>query len=664
MKSFSFLLLIFLLIYNSTQAYKNSSPVPVFLKVEDQFSPAAPGNVKISGYLGKKLDLCIKNRVMKQNIDHFVTPFRLRNETPWSFRGEFWGKWYTSAMLGYGYNPTTANRIVIDKAIEELITTQGADGYIGTSSAEKRINGVWDIWGRKYVLLGLIANYDQTGSKTILEAAVRAADALIREVGPHSGNNIAETGWIGWKGEASCSVLEPIVLLYQRTGEQRFLDFAYHIVCSWDTPNKLTPTGLRLIQDVLEDIPMRKLGGAPKAYEMMSCFEGLCELYRSTGNRYYLDACIRLAKNIFQNEITIIGSGSMAEIWNNTRFRQTEPMYHAMETCVTVTWIKFLYQLLRLTGESFYADQMETALYNALLASMTPDGSWWSYFTGMMGERTVSHLQFPEMASSCCVANGPRALLLTPYWAVMRDPESIIMNLYAPMQLAMETPLGQPLSIRVETEYPKEGKITLQIRPIESELFTVRLRIPFWSRENKLLINGIPYEGYLIPGTYAVIKRIWNPDDTIELTLDMRTRILQAPNQTGDQALCRGPLVFAFDSRLQEPQPDPKTPPMYRYDFMPNANDARYIDAEIIPSPKKEIYLTLKVPVRDEAGTLHELLMCDFTSAGNLWGKGNIFRTWIPQPFDVRHLYIKLDWKANCSVDERPEIPEIYKITD
>lgn len=632
---------------------------PVTIQRQDRLCPAEFGSIRIEGYLGHKLELCLENRVKAQHVDHFIKPFAIRDEQPWGWRGEFWGKWYTSAMLGYGYHPTEEYRELITRAVDELIATQTPDGYIGTSKAPVRIAGDWDIWGRKYVLLGLIANYDQTGSRKVLDAAIKAADCLIAEVGPNSGNNIAETGWVGWKGEASCSVLEPIVLLYQRTGEQRFLDFANYIVSSWDTPNTLSPTGLKLIQGVISGMPMWKLGGAPKAYEMTSCFEGVCELYRSTGNPYYLDACKKLADNVLRDEITIIGSGSMAEIWCNTKLRQTEPMNHGMETCATATWMKFLYQMLRITGESRYADAMETALYNALLAAMTPNGEWWSYFTGLMGERTGSHLQFQDMCSSCCVVNGPRALLLTPYWSIMGQKDGVVVNLYAPQHAKFKTPKAQAASIQMETEYPRTGNVKIRIDVPMEEIFTISLRIPEWSRTNSIKINGEPYDGYVIPGTYANVHRTWKPGDVLELTLDMRTRVELAPSGTGDKALVRGPIVFAFDSRLVEPQPSPKSKPMYRYEFMDSPDG--YIDTEVVPSSNPDIWMTLNVPLKDEAGNLHYLPMCDFASAGNQWSEDNIFRTWIQQPFDVRHLYIKLHWSMNATGTKRPEIPQLYK---
>jgi uncharacterized protein len=626
----------------------------------DLFKPLPKGTVQIDGYLGEKLDLCIENRVKKQSLDDFILPFEVRDEPRWGWRGEFWGKWYTSAMLGYIYQPTKEYKKLIDKGVNELIKTQGDDGYIGTSPYEDRINGNWDIWGRKYVLLGLMMYYQETKSEEVLEAAMKHTDQLIREVGAESGNNIAETGWVGWKGLASSSVLEPVALLYQETGEQRYLDFANYIVDSWNTPNELTPTGLKLIQGVLEGTPMWKLGGAPKAYEMTSCFEGLAELYRITKKEYYLDACIKLTESILENEITIIGSGSMAEIWCNTKMRQTEPMYHAMETCATVTWMKFLYQMLRLTGNSMYADELESALYNALLAAMTPNGEWWSYFTGLMGERTYSHLQFDDMASSCCVVNGPRGLLITPSWAVMSANDGVVLNLYGQLKADAVTPGGKKVSLSVDSEYPVKENVSITIDMKKEEEFCLKLRIPKWSRNTKIKVNGQPYNDYVIPGTYANIKRNWSPGDKVEIALDMRTRIEHAPAGTGDQALVRGPIVLAFDSRLLEPQPTPKETPMLRYEFYNNGQD--YIDVELAGTDMQGMWMTFNVPVKDEAGKKHILQMCDFASAGNTWEEGNYFRTWIQQPFDVRHLYIKLDWKVNTSASEKPVIPGKYKL--
>ncbi len=61
--------------------------------VQDTFSPAGDGAVSIQGYIGQKMQLCIDNRVMAQDIDRVVKPFRDRQETGFGgFRCEYWGK--------------------------------------------------------------------------------------------------------------------------------------------------------------------------------------------------------------------------------------------------------------------------------------------------------------------------------------------------------------------------------------------------------------------------------------------------------------------------------------------------------------------------------------------------------------------------------------------
>ena len=86
----------------------------------------------------------------------------------------------------------------------------------------------------------------------------------------------------------------------------------------------------------------------------------------------------------------------------------------------------------RLTGDPVWADEMELSLYNAMVGAMTPDGEWFSYFTQLTGERVPSFIAHADLNLSCCVASGPRGLLLTPRWAVMTARDGPVVNLYAP----------------------------------------------------------------------------------------------------------------------------------------------------------------------------------------------------------------------------------------
>lgn len=630
--------------------------------VQNKLEPAKPNAVSIGGFVGNKMDLCIENRLMAQDIDRVISPFKERPDGEGGFRSEFWGKWFTAAMLAYGYEPTPEHKAVVDRAVRELIATQDASGYIGAYPEGTHL-GFWDIWGRKYVMLGLLGYYDQTGDASALESAKKVADNLISEVGPDSGVNIAATGWFGWKGLASSSVLEPIALLYQRTGEKKYLEFGEHIIKCWNEPNRLSPTGIRLIQEAINGTPLWKMSGAPKAYEMMSCFEGLCEMYRATGNELYFEACHKLIDTIIRDEIMIVGSASMMEIWCHGKMRQTEPMYQGMETCVTATWIKFLYQMLRLTGESKYADELEISLYNANLGSMAPNGEWWAYYSSLMGERVHSHQQYPDVVMSCCVANGPRGFMTLPSWAAMTSAKGVAINYYGMSKSRLTTPSGKEITLDMNSKYPEEGVVRIKVGLASEENFDIQLRIPQWSANSSITVNGKAFEGYVLKGTYATIKRCWKDGDEIVLNLDMRGRVIDAPSGVGDAAIMRGPIVLAFDTRLVPQRDGVPEPPMYRYEFIRDSEG--YIDLKATGNSGIDaMWMTYDVPVADESGAPHTLPMCDYASAGNTWKEGNLFRVWVQQPFDFRHLYTNnLDWHVNVTVGVgRPEVPEMYKV--
>ena len=100
-----------------------------------------------------------------------------------------------------------------------------------------------------------------------------------------------------------------------------------------------------------------------------------------------------------REEATLVGCGTHNEVWFSGAKQQTGVVEKPMETCVTATWMKFCDQLLRLTGDVRYADELEKNLYNGLLGAMMPDGQWWAYFDGLMGVRVPSYVQHADVGA-------------------------------------------------------------------------------------------------------------------------------------------------------------------------------------------------------------------------------------------------------------------------
>ena len=601
---------------------------------KEKLNPATPSEVKIKGYPGEKIDLCINERIKKQDIEHLIEPFKFKNES-WAWQSEFWGKWMLSAVEAWKYTQDPELMGIMKNSVSGLLATQLDNGYIGNYSPETQLTA-WDIWGRKYSMLGLIRYYEISNDKKALEAAQKVADHLLSQVGPGK-KDITFTG--NYHGMASSSVLEPIVYLYNHTGEKRYLDFAEYIVNQWETED-----GPKLISKAVEGVWVSERFPHPekwwswengqKAYEMMSCYEGLLQLYLVTGNNKYYKAVVDVVENIINTEINIAGSGSAFECWYHGIENQTRPTYHTMETCVTITWMKLCNSLLQVTGDSKYADQIELTFYNALLASMKFDAGEIAKYSPLEGMRHAGEEQC-GMHINCCNANGPRGFTLMPGFTFMQWENSVFVNFYVESEATIQLENGNKVSIQQKTTYPEGDKITLIINPEKEAEFSIALRIPKWSEQNILKINGEEISE-IKQGTYKSIQRKWKKGDKINLTLDLRGRLVK---QNDYQAIVRGPLVLARDTRFGDGFIDETSIVQNKDGFI-----------ELVPVDKKteNIWLTFTAPLvlgtdlEGEFKTPRQIHFCDFSSAGNTWDANTRYRVWLRETLNV----MKVEYKG------------------
>lgn len=601
--------------------------VPV--KVGDSLAYAPPGAVRCAGWTGAAIETCRVGRIFGQSVPDLVRPFEERVMTN-LWRCEFWGKWFTSAALAYRYRPDAPLKDVLNRAAGGLVAAQSSNGCISTYRPDAELKD-WDVWGRKYSLLGLLAQHEATGDAAALEAAKKLADYTISQFGPGK-KSIAETGL--WTGMAAGSILEPMALLHRRTGEARYLEFAETIVRAWSEP-----AGPDLVRKALDGVTVFKMfpgpdpakkgymsGGSSKAYEMMSCYEGRLELHRTTGETRYAEAARKVFDDILATEITVLGSGSSWERWCDGRRRQVEDVPEWMETCVTVTWMKFAAQLLRLTGESRYADEIERAQYNALLAAQKGDGTWWCHYNPLEGARTAAP-EHCRMHQNCCVANGPRALMLLPALAAMSAKDGPVVNAYEPAAIAMPLPSGRTVKLEVRSDYPRPGPVEIVVTPDRPEAFTLGLRIPAWSRATSVEINGKAGDR-VRPGTYAKIARTWRPGDTVKLAFDFGVRMEKDPGGSGRVAVIRGPVVFALDRRISRPVAGAGNGALA-------ASAGGLVEAAGVTADLPAgIRMALDVPF-EAAGKRVTVRMCDYASAGSTWAADSTLRVWLPQPLNL-----------------------------
>ena len=605
------------------------------MRINDEIRPLPAGAIQMSGYLEEYIQKSINNwNKGKLPYHEFVNFFRT-HAAPQFALGEMWGKAVRSGCMFYRYTHDAELKSILDKTVADLLTTQDANGSISCTPADKQPgseNG--DLWERKYVMLGLEEYYAHVDSSpAVLEALKRHADCIIAQVGHAPKREITDLGWSATNiGAEPCHIesstlLEPFMRLFNLTGEQRYLDFATYIVESGGTKH------YTLIDRACANTPPYLMSGHyPKAYEMMSLFEGLVEYYRVTGDAKCRQAFLNLYNNIRTREITIIGNGGAdrpfhpyvaGEAWGNTASEQTNPaITRMMETCVGVTWMKFCSQVLRLTGDPTAMDEIEKYVYNGLLGAMKPSGDGFSYVNLLNGNKVVNYgwgWKFNGFYVTCCNLNGPMGLAYIPYVAVMEDGSGPVVNLYNAGSVNTRTPGGQPLHLTLDTEFPLSGKVVISISPEQKEKFTVKLRIPAWSKGTVLAVNGKRME--VTAGTYAAITRKWSKGDTVELTFDMACRLVDAPHGTdpaGDnfRAVVRGPIVLARDENIDARYAEPvkvQTRPDGTVDIRPVS--------PTLPATKME-YL-----VPTDRG---DIRMVDYASV-NGW-EGKRICTWLPLP--------------------------------
>ena len=621
------LLILFLLFPASSYSQDTGKSYGTFNTVQDKLLLFEPSSTRIEGYLGEKIDLVIDRRIKSEDPGYLVEPFRHKEENH-LWQTEFWGKWMLSAAGAYNYNQDSELLSLMEKGVKGLLSTQMPDGYIGNYSEAAQLKQ-WDIWGQKYSLLGLLSWFDISGNKSALKGAERMADHLLELVGQGK-TNIVKTG--NYRGMPSSSILEPMVYLYRHTGERRYLDFAEYIVSQWETPD-----GPQLISKALSGVPVSSRFPHPdvwwsyengqKAYEMMSCYDGLLELYRITGNQDYLKAVIVAVDDIIKHEINIAGSGTAFECFYNGVKYQTRPTYHTMETCVTMTWMKLCFNLLRLTGNPVYADQIEKSAYNALLASLKYDGTEIAKYSPLGGVRHAGEEQC-GMKINCCTANGPRAFVMLPAFAVMGYGDMICLNLYGKTESDLNIGKNQSVIISQESDYPVTGMDIINVDPEIPGVFTLGLRIPAWSRDTKISVNDSVIDR-INPGTYKLIRRKWSKGDRVMLNLDLHGQLYI---QDGQQALLRGPLVLARDARFNDG-------PLCEAAVVKADEDN--VNLTPVSSKPANIWMAFTCPVvlgtdlEGSGGKPRPVRFCDFASAGNTWGEDSRYAVWLPRTINA-----------------------------
>ncbi len=632
----------------------------------DKFFDLA-NDLKFNGWLDESLNVITDMQLRDADMWRlFVEQFRTNPDiVDAGWRGEFWGKMMRGACFVYGYSKDKALYDVLKESVADMLTAQDDLGRISTYTVEKEFDG-WDLWSRKYVLLGLeyfieICDEDEFKAQ-IIDCMKKQVDYLCSKIGWTSEGKLLITRLTRhWRGLNSSSILEPIVRLYSLTGEEKYLDFADYIVAC----------GGMDVENVFELAYKNELHPyqypVTKAYEMTSCFVGLLEYYRIRKNEKHLTAIVNFANRVLEDDFTVIGSaGCTHELFDHSTVRQANPDRgdpRAQETCVTVTLMQFFYQLNLITGDSKYIDAFERSLYNGYLGAVNTDDAIDTTAAELYPELTMVPMPFDSYSPltagirgngtgglkpfadgryyGCCICIGAAGIGVAMKTAVLTSKNGVIVNLFENGTVTQPLASGKSVTLTMDTKYPIASNVKIKVDTDCAEDFEILVRNPEWSVNTTACVNG---NNITATKGYISVYRKWSSGDVIEINLDMRAKAI-FPIPYGSQILmnkvvwgancmcptfdkehpstCRhiaiqyGPLMLAQENRLGYSVDDAVSVKVNEDGFvdieMLNAKDAPY-----------DCKMFVKVPTTDG----EDFAVTDYASTGKLWTEESKMAVW------------------------------------
>ncbi len=459
---------------------------------------------------------------------------------PWA--GEFVGKYLISGVQALRMCDDPELKAVLKHVVDRLLELQASDGYLGPWPKAERLLGHWDLWGHYHVMLALLMWHEHTGDEKALEAACRIGDLVCRTF-LDTGRRVIDAG----SPEMNMGVIHGLLLLYKKTKRDRYLRMAREVLKDFERAGDYYRTGCAGKEFYLTPKPR---------WESLHSLQGLTELYLITGDASFRRAFLSHWASIRRFDLRNTFGFSSGEAATGNPYTNS-----AIETCCVIAWQAVMIDALRLTGDSTIADDLEGATFNAVFGSQHPSGKWCTYSTPMNGTRSPSHVAIRFQARkdtpllNCCSVNGPRGYGMLSEWGIMQWDDGFAVNYYGPMtaRFTLTSRSGLPVTVSQKTTYPVGPEVLIRIKPEKPERFTVRFRIPKWSQETQVTVNGAA-QASPKPGHYLSIDRIWKKTDAVRLVFDLRLR-----PRTGDLeqyrrvSLYRGPLLLALDKRFHTP---------------------------------------------------------------------------------------------------------------
>ncbi len=452
-----------------------------------------------------------------------------------------------------------------DEWIEKIAAAQEADGYLNTYYSLTGLQQRWtdmekhEAYCAGHLMEAGVAYFQATGKRTLLDVASRMADHIDRQF------RQADRPWVTGHEEIELA----LVKLYKATGEKRYLDLA-----DWFLDQRGRGLGKGAIWDKAEWGPDYAQDGVPvkeqkeitgHAVRAMYLYTGAADVAANQNDPGYMNAMKTVWEDVVYRNMYItggIGSSGSNEGFSVDYDLPNENAYS--ETCASVGMVFWNQRMNLLEGQAQYIDVLERSLYNAALDGLSLTGD--HFFYGNPLASSGQHSRKEWFGTACCPSNISRLVASVGDYIYVKNESALRVNLFIGNQTEFELS-GTKVAVEMETDFPWDGKVSLQLKPAKATEFAIHLRIPGWVRgepvpgelyrfleENtsdlRVLVNEEPAD-FEVENGYAVLERQWKAGDEITYEMPMEVKEIKSRPEvlanTDRIAIQRGPLVYCVE---------------------------------------------------------------------------------------------------------------------
>jgi type 1 glutamine amidotransferase len=528
------------------------------------------GEVKPSGWIHEQMKRDLAEGFaghLDELTSHASTDLFLNRTTRHDGKGwwdsETRGNWL-DGYIRMAYLTENAEAIEkIKKYMDQILASQGKDGYIGIYQQVSRystVKGNGELWGQSRILLCLLSLYEFTGESRYLDAVEKAVKLTIKNYGEDRPYwSTANPSMLLNHGMLhGLMYVDVIEWLYRISGNKAYRDFGlwcYRDFCKVKYRFWCDDMQIRHLIDMKTPI----YGHGPTVAEHMRV---PLWAYYITGNSQ-LKIVSENAYTKIAGHITLSGALISDE---KVGGRQPLPSI-GCEYCTMYELLNSLTSAAQKTGNAGYADKVENLAFNAAQGARLANGKAVTYCTPenrfearsqTLGDTKPRRRKLSPTHEDVAVCCNPNATKFMTYyvqrmWMRLGDNkgDGLVVLTYGPSSVTTQI-AGATVSVHEVTDYPFSEKVVFNIQPERKVEFSLYLRNPEWSLHTAVQASGARVE---LKQGYYVINKQWEPGDQVVVSFKADIEAVLASN--GEYAVKRGPLFYAL------PLPDKKTATKY-----------------------------------------------------------------------------------------------------